>query len=69
MAQRKTTSRELLADEEFGTVREVERLTRSSHSTIYRKIREGELETVKVGNRTLIRMDSVRRMLGHETAA
>lgn len=35
-------------------------------TSIYALIREGRLETIKLGRRTLIKMASVRRLLGDE---
>lgn len=35
-------------------------------TSIYALIREGRLETIKLGRRTLIRAASVRRLLGGE---
>lgn len=35
-------------------------------TSIYSLIREGRLETIKLGRRTLIKMASVRRLLGDE---
>ncbi len=35
-------------------------------TSIYALIREGRLETIKIGRRTLIRSASVRRIMGSE---
>ena len=35
-------------------------------TSIYALIREGRLETIKLGSRTLVKMASVRRLLGDE---
>lgn len=33
------------------------------HTTIYRLINEGALETVKIGRRTLVKTDSIRALV------
>jgi excisionase family DNA binding protein len=33
-------------------------------TSIYQLIREGRLETVKMGRRTLVRIESIRRLIG-----
>lgn len=35
-------------------------------TSIYALIREGKLETIKLGRRTLVKVASVRRLLGDE---
>jgi len=34
-------------------------------TSIYALIREGRLETIKLGRRTLVKVDSIRRLLEH----
>jgi len=35
-------------------------------TSIYALIREGRLETIKLGRRTLIKVESIRRLLGNQ---
>ena len=44
------------------TVQEAMRLLSLGHSTIYTLIGAGELDTIKVGRRRLIKMSSVHRL-------
>lgn len=39
------------------------RATSLSESTIYRMIREGELESIKIGRRRLVKMASLQRLI------
>jgi excisionase family DNA binding protein len=36
-------------------------------TTVYNLIRSGELETVKIGNRRLVKVESIRRLIDHLT--
>lgn len=40
------------------------RLTGISRSTLYELIRDGQIETVKVGRSTLVRYDSLKKLAG-----
>jgi excisionase family DNA binding protein len=40
------------------------RLTGISRSKLYELIRDGELKTVKIGASTLVRMESLKRLIG-----
>lgn len=46
-----------------GTIQEVKDATGLGHTTIYSRIADGTLKTVKVGRRTLVRWDSLQAML------
>ena len=46
-----------------GSINEAVDATGLSRSTLYQKIREGRLETVKFGGRTLVKWDSLKAML------
>lgn len=46
------------------SIKEVIRTTSLSQSTIYRMIDRGELETVKLGGRRLVKIASLKRLLG-----
>ncbi len=46
-----------------GSINEAVEATGLSRSTIYQKIRENRLETIKFGGRTLIKWDSLKAML------
>jgi excisionase family DNA binding protein len=45
------------------SIREAGRLLRLSRATIYRLINKGKLRAVKCGNRTLVPLDGLRRLL------
>jgi excisionase family DNA binding protein len=45
------------------SIKDIAQLLGLSRTTIYRLIGDGQLETVKIGNRTLIRMTSIRSLL------
>jgi excisionase family DNA binding protein len=45
------------------SVKDAARLLGLGRSTIYRLIGEGELQTIKLGNRTLIKMASLRSLI------
>lgn len=47
----------------FATVNEVRATTRDSRATIYRRIKAGQLEAVKIGSSTRIRTSSLIRLL------
>jgi excisionase family DNA binding protein len=54
-----------VADPEFMTVAEVAVLLRVAKMTVYRMVHDGELESVRIGRRTIrIRGASVRKLLG-----
>lgn len=46
------------------TVENAKRALGLGHTTIYRLINEGKLDTVKVGRRTLVKADSIRALVG-----
>ena len=46
-----------------GSINEAAAATGLSRSSIYAQIRQGRLETVKFGGRTLVKWDSLRAML------
>jgi excisionase family DNA binding protein len=46
-----------------GSINEAVDATGLSRSTLYQKIREGRLETIKFGGRTLVKWDSLKAML------
>jgi excisionase family DNA binding protein len=48
---------------EFLTVSEVARLMRVSNMTVYRLIRSGDLQAVRIGNRYRLRESEVSRYL------
>jgi excisionase family DNA binding protein len=45
------------------TVADARKALGIGHTTIYRLINEGRLDTVKLGRRTLIRTDSIRALV------
>jgi excisionase family DNA binding protein len=51
------------------TVKEAERLTGLGTTTIYKLIGAKELQTVKIGSRTLIVYSSIKKLLGLSGAA
>ena len=51
------------------SIKEAIRATSLSQSTVYRMIDRGELETVKLGGRRLVKMSSLKRLLGEEVAS
>ena len=51
------------------TVKETERLTGLGTTTIYKLIGAKELQTVKIGARTLIVYSSIKKLLGLSSAA
>ena len=48
------------------SIREARRQIGVGHTQIYKMINDGRLETVRIGNRRLIRYDSLRRLAGVE---
>jgi len=48
------------------TVHESAETLRVSRATIYNWMREGRIETVKVGGRRLVKIDSIKRLVGAE---
>lgn len=46
-----------------GSINEAVEATGLSRSTLYEKIKDGTLQTVKFGGRTLVRWDSLRAMI------
>lgn len=54
---------------EVVSVAEARSITRLGHSKIYELIGTGELRSVKIGRRRLIRLDSIRRLTGAQEAA
>ena len=51
------------AIEPLCSVEDVSAVLRISESGVYRLIRKGELNCIKVGNRTLIEPDEIRRFI------
>lgn len=51
------------------SIAETIRATSLSQATIYRMIGRGEIETVKVSGRRLVKMASLRQLIGDATAA
>ena len=45
------------------SIKETAKALSLGRTSIYALIREGRLETVKLGRRTLIKVDSIRRLL------
>jgi excisionase family DNA binding protein len=45
------------------TIDEAKRVSGLGHTTVFKLIGEGKLDTVKVGRRTLVKMDSLRQLL------
>lgn len=46
-----------------GSINEAVEASGLSRSTLYEKIKEGRLETIKFGGRTLVKWESLRAML------
>lgn len=46
------------------SIKEAVRFTSLSQSTVYRMIERGEIETVKLGGRRLVKIASLKRALG-----
>ncbi len=49
-----------------ASINETAKALSLGRTSIYQLIREGRLETVKLGRRTLVKVDSIRRLLGHQ---
>lgn len=58
-----TPSRQLLADEELVSVADTERILSASRTTVAGLIASGDLATVKIGKRRLVRTESIRRLI------
>lgn len=54
---------------EVISVAETMALTRLGETKVYDLINGGQLSSVKVGRRRLIRLESVRRLIGSQVAA
>lgn len=50
------------------SIAETIRATSLSQATIYRMIGRGEIDTVKVGGRRLVKMSSLRKIVGDDSA-
>lgn len=48
------------------SIADVGRMSSIGRTTIFALIRDGRLQTIKVGRRTLVRADSLNRLLGRE---
>ncbi|WP_029623600.1 helix-turn-helix domain-containing protein [Sphingomonas sp. PAMC 26617] len=46
------------------TVEDAKKALGIGHTTIYRLFNEGKLDTVKIGRRTLVKIDSIRALVG-----
>lgn len=51
-------------DQLLASIAEAGKMLSLGRTTIYRLIEEKELEVVRIGRRTLIRTDSIRRLAG-----
>ncbi len=49
-----------------ASINETAKTLSLGRTTIYALIREGRLETIKLGRRTLVKMESIRRLLEGE---
>lgn len=54
---------------ETVSVKQAKAITSLGHTKVYELIGTGELQTVKVGRRRLVRLDSIRRLTGARVAA
>ena len=51
------------------SINDTARILSLGRTTIYGLINKGQLETIKLGRRTLIKTASVHRLMGHEQGA
>ncbi|MGN6374866.1 MAG: helix-turn-helix domain-containing protein [Sphingomonas sp.] len=56
-------------DPEVVSVAEAQAMTRLGETKIYELIKTGDLVSIKIGRRRLIRLDSIRRLTGAQVAA
>jgi len=52
-----------------ASINETAKALSLGRTSIYALIREGRLETVKLGRRTVVKIDSIRRLLECQAAA
>lgn len=48
----------------FASINDTAKALSLGRTSIYQLIRDGRLETVKMGRRTLVRIESIRRLIG-----
>jgi len=54
---------------EVVSVAEAQAMTRLGETKVYELIKKGDLVSIKIGRRRLIRLDSIRRLTGTQVAA